>query len=59
LVLYDTQRLYPIFLLENLHLAPLTDVSWSNDGNSIFISSMDGYCSWISLKNIGQVQVVE
>eukprot|EP01080_Neovahlkampfia_damariscottae_P005678 gene5678-9499_t len=52
LIVYDTQRLYPIFVIENLHLAPLTDVTWANDGNSIWISSMDGYCSLISLSNI-------
>lgn len=44
-ILYDTQHCHPIALIGNLHYANLTDVSWSHDGNTILMSSTDGYCS--------------
>ena len=44
-VLYDTQHAHPIALIGNLHYANLTDLSWSHDGNTILMSSTDGYCS--------------
>merc|ERR1712196_235393 len=44
-ILYDTQHAHPIALIGNLHYANLTDVAWSHDGNTILMSSTDGYCS--------------
>lgn len=46
--IHDTQQLGPLAVISQLHYAPLTDLSWSPDGNMIFLSSRDGYCSAIS-----------
>lgn len=46
-LLYDTEESHPIFLVQNMHPAALTDVAWSHDGRMLAISSMDGYVSLV------------
>ncbi|WFD29797.1 Chromatin assembly factor 1 subunit [Malassezia sp. CBS 17886] len=42
---YDTQQATPLCCFSNLHYASFTDLSWSPDGQSLVMSSSDGYCS--------------
>ncbi|KAK8850564.1 hypothetical protein IAR55_004482 [Kwoniella newhampshirensis] len=44
-LLYDTQQAGPIAIFKGLHYAGFTDVAWSPDGQSLMLSSSDGYCS--------------
>ncbi|GAA5957764.1 hypothetical protein JCM3765_003758 [Sporobolomyces pararoseus] len=46
--LYDTQQEGPICMFGNLHYAPFTDITWSPDGQSLILSSQDGYCSIVA-----------
>ncbi|KAK4696646.1 hypothetical protein P7C70_g8339, partial [Phenoliferia sp. Uapishka_3] len=46
--LYDTQQAGPICIFGNLHYAPFTDLSWTSDGQTLVVSSQDGYCSIIA-----------
>ncbi|BGP09953.1 Chromatin assembly factor 1 subunit [Rhodotorula toruloides] len=46
--LYDTQQAGPIAMFGNLHYAPFTDLTWSSDGQTLVISSQDGYCSIVA-----------
>jgi chromatin assembly factor 1 subunit B len=43
--LYDTQQKIPFGLISNIHYTRLTDLTWSNDGTILLVSSTDGYCS--------------
>lgn len=44
ILIYDTQFLCrPLAVLHRLHLAPMTDASWSTDGHLLVCSSSDGY----------------
>jgi chromatin assembly factor 1 subunit B len=45
--LYDTQQRIPFGLISNIHYTRLTDITWSNDGKILMVSSTDGYCSII------------
>ncbi|KAM0751309.1 WD40 repeat-like protein [Meredithblackwellia eburnea MCA 4105] len=47
-ILYDTQQAGPICMFSNLHYAPFTDLSWSSDGQTLVVSSQDGYCSVVA-----------
>jgi len=51
--IYDTQHTRPIAFAKHLHMAHLTDLSWSSDGNILMISSSDGYCSLCILQDLG------
>ena len=42
---YDTQQSSPLYCFSNLHYAPFTDLAWSPDGQTLVMSSSDGYCS--------------
>ena len=44
-MIYDTQHPYPIACAANLHPCSITDIAWSSTGSTLFISSIDGYCS--------------
>ncbi|EJU01234.1 WD40 repeat-like protein [Dacryopinax primogenitus] len=44
-VLYDTQQAGPLAMFANLHYASFTDIAWAPDGQSLIMSSSDGYCS--------------
>eukprot|EP01124_Arcella_intermedia_P000028 TRINITY_DN1001_c0_g1_i1.p1 TRINITY_DN1001_c0_g1~~TRINITY_DN1001_c0_g1_i1.p1 ORF type:complete len:431 (+),score=105.72 TRINITY_DN1001_c0_g1_i1:44-1336(+) len=50
--IYDTQYLHPIAYVKDLHLNPLTDLTWSSDGLFLVVSSIDGYCSVISFSGV-------
>ncbi|KAG8544692.1 hypothetical protein GDO81_022045 [Engystomops pustulosus] len=45
---YDTQQLFPFGYVSNVHYHTLSDISWSNDGTFLSISSTDGYCSFVT-----------
>ncbi|CCU82199.1 WD domain, G-beta repeat containing protein/chromatin assembly complex protein [Blumeria hordei DH14] len=46
--LYDTQQQTPLCIVSNLHCATFTDLSWSNDGLILLITSSDGFCSTLT-----------
>ncbi|KAI8453459.1 chromatin assembly complex protein [Phakopsora pachyrhizi] len=46
--IYDTQQSSPICMFGNLHFSSFTDLSWTADGESLILSSSDGYCSLVS-----------
>ncbi|XP_062130739.1 chromatin assembly factor 1 subunit B [Drosophila sulfurigaster albostrigata] len=45
---FDTQQPVPFAIVSNIHYTRLTDMTWSNDGNTLIVSSTDGFCSLIS-----------
>lgn len=45
--LYDTQQKNPFGLISNIHYTRLTDLTWSDDGRTLIVSSTDGFCSII------------
>ena len=47
-LLYDTQQVLPFAKISNIHYTRLTDITWSDDGRLLVVSSTDGYCSLIS-----------
>ena len=49
--LYDTQQKIPFGLISNIHYTRLTDLAWSNDGNTLLVSSTDGYCSIVQFND--------
>lgn len=49
-LIFDTENVKPLAIVGNLHYTPLTDLSWSEDGTLLMISSTDGFCSYVSLK---------
>lgn len=55
--LYDTQQKLPFGLISNIHYTRLTDLAWSNDGNTLLVSSTDGYCSIVQFSDgeLGEV----
>ncbi|KAF2856519.1 chromatin assembly factor 1 protein [Plenodomus tracheiphilus IPT5] len=46
--IYDTQQQKPLCIVSNLHFATFTDITWSNDGTTLLMSSTDGFCSSIT-----------
>ncbi|EEB07117.1 CAF assembly factor complex subunit B [Schizosaccharomyces japonicus yFS275] len=44
---YDTQSMRPFSCVVNLHYSTLTDLAWDESGRTLFISSLDGFCSTI------------
>jgi len=48
LILYDTENLYPIGLLDGIHYAELTDLTWAADGSKLVVASKDGYCTIVA-----------
>ncbi|WFD36821.1 Chromatin assembly factor 1 subunit [Malassezia cuniculi] len=42
---YDSQQSTPLYCFSNLHYASFTDLAWSSDGQTLMMSSSDGYCS--------------
>ncbi|KAJ5094240.1 hypothetical protein N7456_010101 [Penicillium angulare] len=47
-LIYDTQQQTPLCVVSNLHFATFTDLTWSNDGLTLIMSSSDGFCSTLS-----------
>ncbi|KIY37293.1 chromatin assembly factor 1 subunit B [Cryptococcus gattii E566] len=56
-LLYDTQQAGPVAIFKGLHYAGFTDVAWSPDGQCLFLSSADGYCS-IVIFDLGELGTV-
>ncbi|WWC72627.1 uncharacterized protein I206_106590 [Kwoniella pini CBS 10737] len=56
-LLYDTQQAGPIAIFKGLHYAGFTDIAWSPDGQTLILSSSDGYCSIVvfDLTELGTV----
>lgn len=56
-VLYDTQQLTPFAVISNIHYTRLTDLTWSQDGLVLVVSSTDGFCSLVTFEpnELGQV----
>eukprot|EP00644_Phytophthora_capsici_P013338 jgi/Phyca11/8530/fgenesh1_pm.PHYCAscaffold_29_\ len=50
-VVYDTQQSHPICTVKGLHYADLTDATWTADGQTLSISSTDGYISFIQFED--------
>ncbi|RKP17737.1 hypothetical protein ROZALSC1DRAFT_30491 [Rozella allomycis CSF55] len=48
--IYDTQSFQVLAIIKDLHYSHLTDLAWSNDGQSILISSNDGFVSLVSFQ---------
>ena len=42
---YDTQQQKPLCVVSNLHYATFTDLTWSSDGQTLLMTSSDGFCS--------------
>lgn len=42
---YDTQQQKPLCVVSNLHYATFTDITWSSDGQTLLMTSSDGFCS--------------
>ncbi|MCJ1471971.1 hypothetical protein MMC13_000615 [Lambiella insularis] len=57
ILVYDTQQQIPLCIISNLHFATFTDLTWSNDGLTLLMSSSDGFCSSISFApgELGQI----
>ncbi|KXN84424.1 hypothetical protein AN958_12634 [Leucoagaricus sp. SymC.cos] len=51
-VIYDTQQSGPVCLLTKLHYDEFTDMTWSPDGQTLLLSSRDGYCTIIIFDEI-------
>lgn len=49
-VLYDTQQIAPFAVISNIHYTRLTDLTWSQDGRILAVSSTDGFCSLVSFE---------
>lgn len=47
---YDTQQKQPFALISNIHYTRLTDITWSQDGLVVVVSSTDGFCSLITFE---------
>ncbi|RAK97822.1 putative chromatin assembly factor 1 subunit B [Aspergillus ibericus CBS 121593] len=47
-MVYDTQQQTPICVVSNLHFATFTDLTWSDDGLTLMMSSSDGFCSTLA-----------
>ncbi|KIJ64823.1 hypothetical protein HYDPIDRAFT_89390 [Hydnomerulius pinastri MD-312] len=50
--IYDTQQAGPVCLLTKLHYDEFTDMTWSPDGQTLILSSRDGYCTLIIFDEI-------
>ncbi|KAL1957622.1 hypothetical protein VTO42DRAFT_5733 [Malbranchea cinnamomea] len=56
-LVYDTQQQTPLCIVSNLHYATFTDLTWSQDGLTLIMSSSDGFCSTLAFspEELGQV----
>mmetsp|Transcript_30108 Transcript_30108/g.60744 ORF Transcript_30108/g.60744 Transcript_30108/m.60744 type:complete len:676 (-) Transcript_30108:104-2131(-) len=57
ILIYDTYQDRPLSMACGLHYAGLTDAAWSADGQTLFVTSSDGYVSILSFANgeLGEV----
>ncbi|KAG9233616.1 WD40-repeat-containing domain protein [Amylocarpus encephaloides] len=60
-LMYDTQQQTPLCVVSNLHCATFTDLTWSNDGQILLMTSSDGFCSTLTFApgELGQAYVGE
>lgn len=49
-LIYDSQQPMPIGYASQIHLARLTDLAWSDNGQLLMISSYDGYITMINFE---------
>ncbi len=58
-LLYDTQQSTPLCVVSNLHCATFTDLTWSNDGLTLLMTSSDGFCSTLTFSpgELGEIYV--
>jgi chromatin assembly factor 1 subunit B len=49
-LMYDTQQQSPLCVVSNLHCATFTDLTWSNDGLTLLMTSSDGFCSTLTFE---------
>ena len=47
---YDTQCMIPFSFVSDIHYSNLSDMSWSKNGRLLIITSIDGFCTFISFK---------
>jgi chromatin assembly factor 1 subunit B len=50
-IIGDTESSEPLAVIGNIHCTRLTDITWSNDGMVILVSSTDGFCSFITFED--------
>lgn len=58
---YDTQQRMPFGVISNIHYARLTDLTWSSDGSTLIVSSVDGFCTLVTFERgeLGEVYKVD
>lgn len=44
-LIYDTVSPRPLAQVRNIHYSSLTDLAWAPDGNTLLVTSTDGFCS--------------
>ncbi|KAH3669020.1 hypothetical protein WICMUC_005119 [Wickerhamomyces mucosus] len=49
-LIYDTQYEDALGSVSNIHYRSLTDLTWNANGNSIIVSSADGFCTSLEFK---------
>ncbi|WPK25492.1 hypothetical protein PUMCH_002809 [Australozyma saopauloensis] len=49
--IYDTEKLQPLGMVNNLHYLTITDISWENDGQALMVSSAEGFCSMVAFED--------
>lgn len=54
ILIYDTQQSVPIGYVSDIHMARLTDLSWSQDGRMLIVSSYDGYSTMVKFDELGE-----
>ena len=50
LYFYDTQCLMPFSFINGIHYSNLSDLSWSSNGRLVILTSIDGFCTFVSFK---------
>lgn len=50
-MVYSTKSVSPLFRLENIHYAGLSDITWHHSGFHFCVSSLDGFITFGSLKS--------
>ena len=50
ILVYTTKSVSPLFKLENIHYAGISDITWHSSGFNFCVSSLDGFITFCSLK---------
>ena len=48
---FDTEHKEPLWCVSGLHYGTLTDVAWSPSGDSLIVTSTDGFCSLLTFEH--------